>query len=400
MKINKILIAAAVCIALSIPAAWAKSVNVNISQWSVTCQYNEKDTEEGYVAAEIIRDDPRVPDGRAALYTKCGNYKDYTYVVASQNLTGLQTGEKYRLSAKIYSSTCSYNHVFRFGGNDLVNCSQLREQGQLREGAWCDVSYEFVYTYASNTFTIMNWNLGEFILDNLSIQQILYDEEGNVSGYGEELVKNGGFEEDLDDTPCAEVSNVSVTNLDAAADLSWKNPTDSDFTECLIYDVTDGAETLLGRTSEESFHLTGLKNNCEYQIRIKTSDAWKNLSEGTVVKVAPVADAFKSHKPVFSIDGKETSSLSAGKLTVSAEYKNNRMTEDYSVELIAVLRKDGAAVDVNSAYAIIPKTEEDGAYRKLSVDLDIPQTDGYDVIVYIWDSMTGMTALDDPYILK
>lgn len=394
------IIAVAALMLFGSAAAEAKSVSINIPSWSGDSTYDETQTDETWVWGKLVRDNSDVPNGRAAYYSHCGGYMNSTWARISQNVSGLEVGEKYLLSAKIYSSGQHGNHVFRFDGTDLVSCDTLIKDNKMSDAKWCDVEYEFTFNFGSTNLIILNWNTGEFNLDDISIKKIITDEETGDVTYGEELIKNGGFEEDLDDTPCAEVTDVKVQNKDCAATITWVNPKDSDFLTCAVYDVTDGKNLILGKTADGKYELTGLKNNKEYTYKIVTLDEWENASAGTTVTVKPIADEFKSTKPVFEIDGKAVSSLAPGALEIKLSYKNNRMSEDYSVEAIAVLMKDGAAVDVNSAYAIIPKEDEEEPYTDLSVPLTVPSGDGYSVALYIWNSLTDMTALDEVYILQ
>ena len=159
----------------------AKTVQITtIPTWSAAVQYNDANTPEGYVDAKLVRDDAMVYEGNASLYTKCGGYKDNTWVKVSQTIAGLEPGEDYILSADMYSSTCSPNHQIRFGDTDVVNCNQLKTAGQMGNNEWSNIEYTFTYSYSSSVFTIINWNTGEWYIDNISLKKVLYDENDSL----------------------------------------------------------------------------------------------------------------------------------------------------------------------------------------------------------------------------
>ena len=212
------------------------------------------------------------------------------------------------------------------------------------------------------------------------------------------MIKNGDFEADLDYTPCGEVSKVTVVNKDESALLAWENPAEEDFKGCRIYKLEDNQEIFVQSVTSNSVTVSNLINNVEAVIIIKTEDLWGNLSEGTSVNVLPKADPFKKSNVVWRLDEQETSTIGQGVLEAEIYYKNNRMQDDYSIELIIALFKDNELVDINSAYSIIPQSNEDGEYTPVRVSINIPDNSSYSVVLYEWDSMTSMRAVGEPYI--
>ena len=317
-----------ICFALNIPAYAVTESVITIPKWTASVQYNAQTTTRDWLDARLILKDPMVKEGDASLLLRLDGYRDYHNATVSQNISGLEIGEEYVLSADMYSTNCSSAHVIRFGDKDFLSCKTLKDEGQMTANEWCEIEYRFTYTQGSSVIKFVNWAGGSWYIDNFSLKQVLKDAGGEITGYGEELVKNGSFEEDIDYVPCGEISSAAVVNLDGGAQITWDNPSDADFLACMIYKVEKNEEVFLYRVTENSVTVSGLANGVEAEILIKTEDAWGNISEGLVVKVLPVADPFKKTGVIYRLNGEETTAIAPGELEAEVCYKNNRMAED------------------------------------------------------------------------
>lgn len=338
-----------------------------------------------------------VAEGLASLHIFIDEQMDNLNIQAAQSIPELEAGKTYIVTGKFNVPSNSWRYRLMFGNETLVNIGDIVDSF----GEWSDAEYIFKYDKSSTEFRIQSCGTGDLYADDISIREVIYEEDGTtVSGYGEELLTNGDFEDDLDLTPPAEISGVEVENQDKSARIKWQNPQDKDFEKVCIYDITEGIEELVYTTADTEFYVTGLENAKEYLYIIKTSDQSGNLSEGVQVIVLPVADAQKYEKPVFYINDIITQSLSPGRLKAQMLFKNNSMPEDYSAELILVILKDGAIYDIKTEYAIIPPSPEDDPYTKIEVEVNVPDEEGISAQLYIWDSITGMEAMEDFYVLN
>lgn len=347
----------------------------------------------------IVTDQDKVAEGLASIEIFVEKNYDLLNAQAAQLISGLELGKDYRLTGKFWVPGDSWRFRLRFGDSDLV--SKLTDITGGIVGQWADVDYTFTFNYSSKEFRIQAAGGGSIFADSLSIREVLYAEDGKtVVGYGDELLVNGDFEDDLDLTPPGEVMDVHVENMDEQVKITWKNPYDLDFQKAVIYDITTGEKSLVGTATDGQILIGGLENGRTYIFLIQTVDGWNNHSPGVEVVAEPIPLPFKSKEPVFYINEVETNSISAGTLKAVAEFKNNDMPQDYSVELILALFKDGALVDINSAYYIIPRTGLSEAYTQTCVELNVPGGEGYFATLYIWDSITGMETLIDNITIK
>lgn len=388
---------AAVSVFTLLSPAYAAKLEGNISGWGASFMaYPDGvpiDMEK--TGMSLTRDSDKVADGMASLHIYIENQMDNLNIQASQNVTALEFGKTYKISGKFNIPGGGWRYRLMFGNTQLVALGDI--VGGYND--WYDAEYVFKYTDASTEFRIQSCGAGSLYADNVSIKEVLYDDDGEtVIGYGEELLKNGGFEEDLDVTPPGEVSGVMVENGDESAHISWINPKDTDFAGVNVYYITGGKSVLVCSTAENSCMLEGLENDVEYTYLLQTFDKDLNCSKGVSAQVVPIAAAMKYKAPVFSIGGKEVSALAAGRLTADMQFKNNRMSDDYSVELILVLTKDGALYEMSSGYATIPTANS--GYTTVTAEIDVPDEEGMQAQLYVWDSITGMEALGDYYVLK
>lgn len=390
-------IAAALAAAVLLAAgnmAFAASNTVSISGWGASFWAAPDGSPElvsGKTGVEITMNPDIVVEGLAALHVFAERNMDNLNAQAAQNISALEAGKTYRLTGKMNAPAKSWRYRLMFGNQELVQLGDIVEE----LNTWCDVDYTFQYKeFTSKEFRIQACGGGDVYADALSLKEVLFDADGEtIVGYGEELLVNGDFEDDLDLTPPGEIRNPQVHNMDSRAEIRWENPYDKDFAKAELYDVTDGGSTLLGSSADGAFLLEGLENNQVYKVLIQTVDGWNNHSEGVLVEVQPIPDPVKHGVPVFYIDGAEAEALAPGMLKAAVSFKNNSMPEDYSAELILVLLHNGALADINSTYSIIPQSDANGAYTEAAVEMEIPEGDGYTAALYIWDSITGMEPL-------
>ena len=381
-----------------IVSAHAESPSIDIPGWSESySQIPNDNIDHNKNGIRVTTDKNIVEEGNGALHIFIEQQMDGLNYQAVQNVPALENGKKYILTGKFSVPANNSRFRIRFGSENLVNIGAVVDT----LGEWADFMYEFEFNFSNKMFTIQGWGTGDLCADNLSIREILYEEDGvTVSGYGDELLVNGNFEDNLDLTPPADVTDVSVQNIDSGAIIKWTNPQDTDFKSVYVYSVAEDVETFLISVTENEHTLSNLTNNETYNLIIKTVDNTGNISGGVAVVLQPIADAVKYTSPVFYVNDVVTENISQGTLKASMQFKNNRMPEDYSVELVLVLLKDGALYDIQSSYAIVSPTDENKPYTELSVETNVPEGNGYSAELYVWDSITGMEALTDFIILE
>ncbi|MBE7044533.1 MAG: hypothetical protein E7397_03315 [Ruminococcaceae bacterium] len=341
----------------------------------------------------LVRDAAIVPSGDAAISISIqGGAANAHHANAAQSVA-IEDGKTYKVSGKFYIPAKSWRYSLKIGERAFA-----AGDGVLGTtiGSWTD--FEYVLHYKASDFanskqfrlTANSPGSGAMYADDLSIKEIIYEEDGEtISGYGEELLVNGDFETDLDWTAPGEVTELVAENMDSSVRLSWKNPLDADLKKIEIYNITGGRNQLLATVTDSEVFIENLVNEEVYTLLVCTKDNWENTSDGIEIEVKPVPDATKVGEPAFVKEGEQ--------VTARMQFKNNAMPEDYSVEMIFVLYKDGAVYDIQSAYQSVQPSEFYEPYTEVSVSLAIPQGDEYSAVLYVWDSVTGMEALSKAY---
>lgn len=401
MIMKKYITAAAACILCLMCNinVFALNTPVTISGWSGSfwqCPDNDPTLTPGKTGVRITTDPEIVQEGRGALHIFVEKTADNLNAQAVQSIGELEVGKTYRLTGLFNIPSTSARYRIAFGNTTLTVLGDVVEPQ-----TWSEMDYVFRYDASSKDLRIQASGGGDIYADALSLKEVIYGEDGvTIEDYGEELLVNGDFESDLDFTPPGEIREYTVVNMDTKALISWTNPMDNDFKSVQIYDITYGEKNYICETSEEEYVISGLENNIKYLFLLQTVDDWNNYSDGTIIEVNPVPDAAKFSEAVFSVNGEAVDKLKPGTLNVQLAAKNNSMPEDYSVELIVLLKKDGAMVDINSEYYIIPYTDFRDPYTNMNVEIYVPEGEGYRAELYVWDSFTGMEALMDPIVIN
>lgn len=343
-------------------------------------------------------ENPAPDGGLGMLYLWCGGPTGTANLNANGvcKVKGLDTEKKYRFTADIKYSNNDTLLLFQNATIDGTGATKIDLRGTFGEknnGAWVKAKYDIVPTNATVQITFQALANRNMRVDNVSLKEILYEEDGiTEAGLGEELIVNGDFEADLDFEAPDEVTDVRVENMDSAAKIKWTNPAE-DFELAYVY--PEGESTAVATTADGFVVIDGLENDVEYTYIIKAADKMKNFSDGVSVTVKPVADKFKAGRVKFEINGAETDKLSPGTLKASVDLKNNGCAEDFCAELIAVLLKDGALEDIATGYSVIPLSGWKEKSTTLTAELTVPSGDGYSVRVYVWSSLGEMITVAD-----
>jgi len=351
-------------------------------------------------SVDFVQDstDPAPSGGRGQLYIWTSGKTGTAYLNARgiQRITGLDVTKTYRLTGDVkYSSNETTleltNAVIASTGSSRVKFVEYFNP--ILYNSWSELVLDIRPTKANIDLAFQVLANRKMWIDNISFREIIYAEDGVTEiGLGKELVTNGDFEADIDDDPPADVTNVSVESMDSSAKITWTNPKE-DFVTAYVY--KEGDETPIGSTKDGYILLYGLENNVEHTFIIKAADRVNNLSGGVAVTAKPVPDPLKISDVRFEMGGNQVSELSEGILKTTVALKNNGCAEDFSAELIVVLLKDGALVDISTAYSVIELSDWKEEYTTIAAETEIPSGDGYSVEVYLWSGLGEMTSIVD-----
>lgn len=285
----------------------AEKINTPITGWqsSFWNRPEESGIGEQDGGVEITTDTEWVSDGKGALHVWVKTSAPNFYAQASQNIE-FEKGASYRLTGKIYLTSTSWGFGLYIGSQRL---SMLRDLIPTAK-EWADLDYTFTYQGDSKDFKLQVAQAGDLYADNLSLKKILYNQDKEVIGYGEELLKNGDFEDDY--KPAGEVTELTAEAADAGAILYWKNPNDGRLKNIVILVGENVIKTVDG--TRQSAEIDGLENGVTYTLTVKTQTESGVLSEGRKVTVTPYR---KIPLPLILKDDKENRIIG---MTAEMEY--------------------------------------------------------------------------------
>ncbi len=99
---------------------------------------------------------------------------------------------------------------------------------------------------------------------------------------------------EIDSTPCSDVTELNSQSGNGTILLTWINPGDDDYDQAQIVfipEVNSVNQPLVVEGTKASILITGLMNNTEYEIIIKTMDKSGNVSPGVSIKDTPDGDS-------------------------------------------------------------------------------------------------------------
>lgn len=260
-------------------SVFAEKISTPITGWQSSF-WNKPEGEglgDNDGGVEITVDPDRVPNGKGALHVWVRKSLANFNAQASQAIE-FEQGADYRFTGKLYISSSSWGFGLYIGTGRLT---MLREI--MTAGEWVDVDYTFKYQSSSVDFKLQVAQSGDLYADDLSLKKVLYNSDGEVVGYGEELLANGDFESDY--LPVEEVSNLTAEAKDSGAVLCWKNPDDERLANIVVFQGDNEIKTL--DASEQSVEIDGLENGVTYTFTIKTKTSTGILSDGCEIQITP-----------------------------------------------------------------------------------------------------------------
>lgn len=259
----------------------AENVAMPITGWEASFwQYGDAAglTENG-TGIEVTGDEAWVQNGSGALHVWCETSRANLNAQAVQQISQLTAGKEYRLTGKLYISRSSWGFGLYTGEKRLVMLSAI-----AAAGAWSDIDYSFTFDASGKDFKIQVAQQGDLYADDLSLREVLRDEAGNITGYGGELLQNGGFEDDF--IPPADVTNLKAQAYSNAVELSWVNPDDSNLDNIIV--MQDGVVAEEVGAERSAVIIDGLENGKEYIFTVKTKSKTGVMSEGVQISATPV----------------------------------------------------------------------------------------------------------------
>lgn len=187
---------------------------------------------------------------------------------------------------------------------ELTNVNGISGDGQITL-SWTDPTdadfSRVEITYNSDNVIRVNKGIQTAVIPNLTngtaytFRLMSVDESGNRSAGVVTGPHTPVGADPNDQTPPAEIRNLSGTAGNGQVTLNWSDPTDTDFTKVVIAYTPNGSMPVEIGKGAQTAVITGLSNNTEYVFTIKTVDASGNESSGVnsdpITPSAPVSTA-------------------------------------------------------------------------------------------------------------
>lgn len=234
--------------------AIAYADSIDISSWTVS---SNDDT-------AIIRTDSSIfRSGKTSLYVSTTQSQSGKTTRISQRATGLEPSTQYRLSFWSKAKHIAQYTVVR----DLFNSTDARadESGTYD---WTEKTIDFTTAASASSATFQfviaygDGSKGEVWIDDVSLHKL---SDGEI--VGDNLILNGGFEEDATPEP---VANAAVTAGNGSLRVSWKDPSATDLKGINIY--VDGVLRATAAVGEEQYTIENLENGLEYTISLEAEN--------------------------------------------------------------------------------------------------------------------------------
>ena len=376
-------------VVISIPAAVTYAAPVNYTYWTVDTAFPDG----GSVIASSTIDKKVFHSGQGSMRLTFG-----TETAPGHYIFFRQTGNSNRVDL-------SKTYIIEFWAK-AQNASgvTLRWDWEVLESLsaplgtydWTYFKYEVRPTVDTVSFGVLvEAPTVGFWIDDISVR--LKDEDGLPTGAN--LIYNGSFADEKYTAP-ANVSNVSVVEGDTTIELSWTNPTASDYDSANVYSLNeDGTETFIQTVGKanNSVVLEGLVNRQLYKFLLKSSDTFENESAGIFTFGVPkYSEIVVQNRKISNLNSGGTiitenlTNLEEGRIKAFADLTNYG-AESITGELIMVLYKGDTLVDATSSFKTVGQDVTEG----FTAELEVPDVSAgnYRLFVYLWKSIGNMEPL-------
>ncbi len=303
----------------------------------------------------------------------------YTLVIRT---IGMEAGKKYSIS-------------FWVKGENVVNAPQVHmnfvkfeNTGSTVSGItgtndWIKKEHTYVYSTQNALSVLVEGLCGALWFDDFECYEL--DADGNK--VGDNLISDGDFEG---------VISRSVGNLtDFKAEpgigsvaVSYKKPAEK-YSGAKLYQKVQGNYEYRGIISgnTESFNITGLQENKEYEFRIVpfNSDRVEGVAEDftvtTLLRDYDITEpvVYKGNSVVDALSG-------AGEYKVVTTAKNNLLGDNLNYEQLVGIYKNNTLVKVYSTKQSVPQTAQNAPYTNTETVFTVPEGDSYKVKIFVVDS--------------
>lgn len=269
-----------------------------------------------------------------------------------------------------------YPFTISYGGNNFsVNGTQPGA------GGWECTIYNLKFSEKEDSLFEIKF---EKTIDALWLDDIeLYEMDSNKMPFGENLVKNGDFEESSAPKIQECVTDFSAQPLELAAKLSW---TEADG-NVVIYKKDSGKYIKIAEIDSKFGEavVSNLEADVEQEFVLKVVSSNLNDSIYKTKTVTPTKQKIET--------GETQITESATNVNVTRSFKNNFAGDGYTVEMIVALFENNVMTKIISSGKTSVQTGEN---KILTADIDIDGVDktNADIRIFFWDGLFDLNVLE------
>ena len=376
------------CSAACISNVIGNDPQVKINGW--------KDTNTGTAYTRISRtDDAHSGNGAIKIQRNTGtisnNYQQFVPQWKNESFA-YEEDKKYLVEFYYKAAGCPGGNGVRFVFKSDVNTefSSFLSKGETEE--WTKFSRvldgeKLCSENPQNTIPriFVTTAVRELYIDDFSMYEI--DSENNK--VGENLLADGDFDWQENAEIPSEVGNINASGGNERVKLTWDN-TDKSYKYVYIYQKNKD-ENILRKIVKSEENSTEISGSAGESYIIKTVSEEGRFSNGTDVNLN--SELYEIYGVKLIQNGVVTDKPAAGKITVSANVKNNSMGENFDFCMIVAAFCEDELVSVKKVQKNIKKGI--GELAAASVNIPDGWNDNCRICVYFWNNIDKMTTLKD-----
>lgn len=300
------------------------------------------------------------------------------YLNLKQNMP-MESENKYKFFLKIKGQNVAWAPALHMSWSSFDSKKFSSGYGT---GTYDWVTVEMVYSKGEKTKFMLNL---ENTCDAMYVddfQCYLLDENGNITG--ENLFKNGGFEDVVKDES-AELVDFGAQAGIGKIDLSWENPA-SNHIYTNVYRKVSGGRVLLGRLSPgvTSLCMDDLEEDEQYTFSVVPVGTDGQEGVENLVDMKTLIRDYVVEEPVLKKGSTVVDKLSgAGDYSVTVQACNNTVTAGVKCEVIVAVYDGNTLVNVYSQKADLPLDRKKN--KDITTPFTLPEGENYRIKTFVID---------------
>lgn len=292
------------------------------------------------------------------------------------------------------------------GGKTKSYTASATPKGTNGTLAYHDWTYRYTDPWVDSTGLNNKFAMGAFLLDtneryegNASIKAVSNAQNGNIHFTGSveyvRLSQSIVLEQDVTYKFSFMAKTKNAAHLQAIDGNEWNPkevpiPANSDWTEYSYIIRGNGAANTIGFQLYRACEGIWIDNVSLYEY----AEADDEIYGGNLINGGDFEYDELSIVPEFKANDKIITSIQPGEITASVNITNTGL-KNANVSFIGAMYKDGALNNIFALTDALAPFDSTGTSNTITLSgtVDVPETDGYSIKVFVWDSEESQTPL-------